>query len=205
MAKRSYVSPQRAAAAAETRGRIIDAAIGILRDGDIASFSLDAVGKAAGVTRLTVYNQFGSRGRLLETVFDEIAAAGGLQRLQDATTNPDGRAGIDQLIDIFCAFWGSDRAVARLHDAMAMDEELAHALRARNERRRSGIGTLIDRIVGSRASDSARNETVDLIFGLTSCAMYHMLAGARSADAVAKLIRQAAADAIDRLARAPSR
>ena len=50
------------AAAAEKRERVIEAAARSLReDASIASFSLDAVAKAAGVTRLTVYHQFGSR------------------------------------------------------------------------------------------------------------------------------------------------
>ena len=50
------------AAAAETRERVIEAASRTLREGEsIARFSLDTVAKVAGVTRLTVYNQFGSR------------------------------------------------------------------------------------------------------------------------------------------------
>jgi AcrR family transcriptional regulator len=202
MTKRRYVSPQRAAAAAETRRRIIEAATQILREGDIAAFSLEAVSRAAGVTRLTVYNQFGSRRALLEAVFDEIALAGGLPQLQQAIINPNGRAGLDRLIQIFCAFWGGDPAVGRLHDATALDEEFAQALRARNERRRVGIRTLIERIErseGSSASDTERNDAVDLIFALTSRAMYESLAAGRSSAAVAKMIRQASADIIDRL------
>ena len=76
MPPRSYVSPARSAAAAETRERVIEAASRTLREGEsIARFSLDTVAKVAGVTRLTVYNQFGSRRGLLEAVFDEIATA----------------------------------------------------------------------------------------------------------------------------------
>jgi len=204
MAKRPYVSPQRAAATAETRRRILLAAKQILREEDIAAFSLDAVGKAAGVTRLTVYNQFGSRAGLLEAVFDEIALGGRLPRLRDAIGNPDAREGLAQLIDIFCDFWSSDPAVERLHGAMAADEELADALRARNERRRAGIRTLIERIEGPRATKAER-DVIDLIFGLTSCAMYHMLAQARTSEAVAELIKQASNDAIARLVAPASR
>jgi AcrR family transcriptional regulator len=199
MAKRRYVSPQRAAAAAETRQRIIEAATQILREGNIAAFSLDAVSRVAGVTRLTVYNQFGSRRGLLEAVFDEIALAGGLPRLKEAISNPDARAGLDQLIQIFCDFWGSDPAVGRLHDAMGLDEEFALALRERNERRRRGIRTLIERIESGSAHDTERDEAIDLIFALTSCATYRSLASARSPAAVAKMIRQASADIIGRL------
>lgn len=64
MSTRRYVSSVRTAAAAAKRGRMIEEAARSLReDASIANFSLDAVAKAAGVTRLTVYNQFGYAGR----------------------------------------------------------------------------------------------------------------------------------------------
>src|SRR5713101_2771674 len=80
------------AAAAENRERVIKAAARSLReDASIASFSLDAVAKAAGVTRLTVYHQFGSRRGLFEAVFDEIARQGGLAEIPDAMAMSDPR------------------------------------------------------------------------------------------------------------------
>src|SRR5881392_1010587 len=137
MATRRYVSSVRTAAAAAKRDRVIRAAARLLREGaSIASFSLDAVAKAAGVTRLTVYNQFGSRRALLEAVFDEIARQGGLAGIADAMAMADPRAALDRLIEIFCAFWSRDAAVGRLHDAMATDPEFAATLVERNERRR---------------------------------------------------------------------
>src|SRR5260370_16636663 len=74
MPTRRYISSVRTAAAAEKRERVIKATARSLReDASIASFSLDAVAKAAGVTRLTVYHHFGSRRGLFEPVFDEFA------------------------------------------------------------------------------------------------------------------------------------
>ena len=89
MKKRAYVSSVRSEAAAEKRDRVIEAAAKLLReDASIARFSLDTVAKAAGVTRLTVYNQFGSRRGLLEAVFDDIARRGGLHEIADAMAMP---------------------------------------------------------------------------------------------------------------------
>src|SRR5438045_6467107 len=117
MKKRAYVSSVRSAAAAEKRDRVIEAAAKLLReDASIARFSLDTVAKAAGVTRLTVYNQFGSRRGLLEAVFDEIARHGGLHQLADAMAMADPRAALDRMVEIFCGFWSRDSAVGRLHD-----------------------------------------------------------------------------------------
>src|SRR5260370_35278451 len=82
MGTRPYTSSVRAAAAAKKRDRVIEAAAGSLReDASIASFSLEAVAKAAGGTRLTVYHQFGSRRGVVPAPLAESAAAGCLTEL----------------------------------------------------------------------------------------------------------------------------
>src|SRR6267154_1285856 len=105
MPRRVYVSSVRTAAAAEKRDRVLEAAAKALReDASIARFSLEGVAKAAGVTRLTVYNQFGSRRGLLEAVFDDIAREGGLHRIVDAMAMADPRGALDRMVGIFCGF-----------------------------------------------------------------------------------------------------
>src|SRR3982074_3235752 len=127
MPTRRYVSSVRTAAAAEKRARVLDAAARSLReDASISSVSLDAVAKAAGVTRLTVYHQFGSRRGLLEAVFDDIARQGGLTEIADAMAMSDPHAALDRLVEIFCAFWNRDPAVGRLHEATGPDPGFAH-------------------------------------------------------------------------------
>src|SRR5882757_502463 len=192
MPKRAYVSAVRATAAAEKRGRVLEAAAKSLReDASIASFSLDTVAKAAGVTRLTVYNQFGSRRGLLEAVFDEIARAGGLHQLAGAMAMDDPRAALERMVEIFCAFWKRDPAIGRLHEAMATDPEFATALLERNERRRQGLIVLIDRIAGRSATQRARQDAVDTIFALTSYPMFAMLGPGRSAEEACRLLQAA--------------
>ena len=205
MPRRSYVSVARAKAADAKRERVIAAAARFLREEDsIAAFSLDAIAKAGNVTRLTVYNQFGSRRGLLEAVFDDIARRGRLGRLNDAAAEPDPRKGLDMVIQIFCDFWASDPAVARLHDAMAIDPEFAQALIERNERRRPLIEKLIARMAANDVSAADQRDAVDLIFALTSCAMFRMLSGTRPAAAVHALILDATRAATDRIASANS-
>ena len=200
MRRRSYVSSVRDAAAAEKRDRVIDAAAKSLReDAGITSFSLENVAKAAGVTRLTVYNQFGSRRALLEAVFDEIARQGGLAGIADAMAMADPGAALDRLVEIFCAFWSRDPAIGRLHDAMATDPEFAAALTERNERRRKALNVLVERMAGKTASRRARQDAVDLIFALTSYAMFAMLSPGRSVSEVTDLVRSACHGALGRL------
>jgi AcrR family transcriptional regulator len=192
MKKRAYASSVRLAAAAETRSRVIAAAAKSLReDASIARFSLDTVAKAAGVTRLTVYNQFGSRRGLLEAVFDDIAQLGGLFELGEAVAMTDPHAALDRVVEIFCAFWARDPAIARLHEAIATDPEFGEALLARNERRRKLAKVLVDRIAAKTASRRARQDAIDLIFALTSYPMFAMLRSGRSAEEVCRLVQAA--------------
>ncbi|SHL25275.1 transcriptional regulator, TetR family [Bradyrhizobium lablabi] len=200
MSTRPYLSPVRTAAAAAKRDRVIEAAAGLLRgNASIASFSLDAVAKAAGVTRLTVYHQFGSRQGLLEAVFDDIARQGGLTEIADAMAMPDPRAALDRLVEIFCAFWNRDPAMGRLHEAMATDPEFAQALLERNERRRKAFDVLVKRIAAKSASPRARQDAVDMIFALTSFATFAMLSQDRSLDGVCELVKFACRSALDPL------
>ena len=199
---RSYVSSVRAAAAAETRTQVLEAAAGLLREAHFASFTLDSVAKAAGVTRLTIYNQFGSRRGLLEAVFDDLAEKGGLLRIAEAMAMADARQAIERLVVIFCEFWAADRAVGRLNEAIAIDAEFAEAVAARNERRRELMGVLVDRLcAGRRIGARARADAADLLFGLTGYAMFKALSMNRSAGAVRKLVQRMCSLALQELER----
>lgn len=189
MPARRYISPVRAAAAAATRQEVIAAAILLLRDDAVAAFTLEAVARRAGVTRLTVYNQFGSRLGLLEAVLDDLAVRGDLERLATALDDRDPWRSLDLLVEIICAFWSSDPAMGRLQEAVALDRDFAQAVRDRNERRRSIIGTILRRLDSSRGQD--RCDATDLIFSLTSHATYGALSEGRSPAALADLLKRA--------------
>ncbi len=204
LSRKPYVSALRAAAANEKRERVVTAATQSLReDGGLGGFSLDSVAKAAGVTRLTVYNQFGSRRGLLEAVFDDIAARGRLATIPEALSLPDPRQSLDAIIDRFCAFWSSDDAIARLHDAMATDAEFAIALTQRNERRRRLLQALMKRLVPADLPAQQRRDAIDFLYAMTSFAMFRVLRSNRSAAAVAQLIKTSCRAVLD--AAAPGR
>lgn len=198
--KRNYVSPVRASAAAETRERIIAAGARLLRkDASIANFSLDVVAKAAGVTRLTVYNQFGSRRGLLEAVFDGIAREGGLFELTDVMTMADPRAALDRVVAVFCTFWSHDPAIGGLNQAVATDPDFGDSLVERNERRRELLTALVSRIVEKPAAKHAVRDAVDMIFVLTSYPTFAALSPQRSTEEVCRLLQTACHAAVDRL------
>jgi AcrR family transcriptional regulator len=199
---RSYRSPRRDAAATQTRKRITAAAAAILGAPEgIGGFSLEAVAKKARVTRLTVYNQFGSRRALLEAVFDQRAARGGLHRIAEAMAGSDPHAGLREVIAIFCDFWSFDPgALGQLHAAGASDPEFDASVRERNERRRHLLAVLVGRIAeGGELHPQTRGDLIDVLFALTSFPFFSQLtAGKRPPDAACHLIQGLASDAVRR-------
>jgi AcrR family transcriptional regulator len=200
--RRTYRSPQRKAASEATRERIVRAASALLHSTNgVRRFSLASVGTAAGVTRLTVYNQFGSRRALLEAVFDAHAARGGLHRLADAMGDPDPSRALARLVSIFCDFWSYDSdAMAWLHGNSGVDAEFAESMRARQERRRHAVSVLVARM-GERGlvAESHQGDLIDILHTLTSFPVFASLtAGGRNRDATCGLIQNMVDDAVRR-------
>jgi AcrR family transcriptional regulator len=199
---RSYNSPGRDAAASQTRERIVAAAAAILGSAKgVEDFSLEAVAKAAGVTRLTVYNQFGSRRAVLEAVFDVVAVRGGLHRLAKAMTDPDPHTALARIITIFCAFWSFDPgALGLLHAVGSSNPEFAESISARNERRRKLFSGVVRRIAeDTPMRPRAQRDLVDVLFALTSFAFFAQLTtGGRGADAACRMVQELAQDAVRR-------
>src|SRR5579862_5656068 len=105
---RPYRLGARKASAEETRARVIAAARELLAtSASPVGFSVDAVARAADVARMTVYYQFGTKAGLLQAVFDELAAQGGLERLPVAFQKGNATEGLDEFISILCRFWAS--------------------------------------------------------------------------------------------------
>jgi AcrR family transcriptional regulator len=193
--RKPYRSELRDAAADVTRARIIEASRRLLAGGkDVPAFSLDAVARAADVTRLTVYNQFESKRGLLEAVFDDIARRGGLFELRSVMAGADAMSSLRQVVAVFCRFWAShDRALAKLAGMTKLDRDIAASLKQRTERRRRVLTVLVERLPRVRAAA----DLVDVLFALTSFEIFEALSvRQRSAAAVEALIWQLVEDSI---------
>lgn len=199
--KRGYCSPARTAGAERTRDRILASAGEILGTTGIGAFSLEAVGAAAGVTRVTVYKHFGSRRALLEAIFDDFAARAGLYRLPEAMKESEPLAALERVIDIFCGFWTFDPdAMARLYGFASSDAEFGDVLEARNDRRRRLLTAVVRRMEArGDIRKAAARELVDLLFALTAFPFHASLyTGRRSRQRVRKMIQDTARDAVRR-------
>jgi AcrR family transcriptional regulator len=154
----------------QRRGRIVAAAREELLSA--RRFSLEAVAERAGVSRVTLYAQFGDRDALLEAVYDDLAASGGLQRIPEAFATEDLGTALEMVVGIFCHFYGVHRDVLRRLQALSVlsaTEPSTHV--ARNARRRNLIQALLAR---AGIDDGHR---VDALQALTSFAYVDELAG----------------------------
>jgi AcrR family transcriptional regulator len=197
--RKPYRSEMREAAADETRARIVAAARSLLAGGkNVPAFSLDAVAREAGVTRLTVYNKFQSKRGLLEVVFDDVAGTGGLFELRSVMAEPDTAKALRHFVSVFCRFWAAHGKIFPKFSAVAkLDDEIAQSLKQRSERRRQVLSVLVDRLdLGQGEAD-----LVDVLFALTSFEMFDALSvRRRSHSAVEELMQQLVTDALKRFA-----
>lgn len=194
MCPRAYRSPGRESAAADTRDRILASARALLSVEGAVNFTIDAVAEGAGVARMTVYNQFGSKRGLVEALSDELAVRGGIRRLPEAFQARDARTGLQILIEAFSGLWRQERLlIRRLRAVQTLDPELSRT--NRDERRRQALLVLLRRLAsetGRPAHDEVET-SADLLLVLTSFDAYELLlASGRDADSVAGLIMDSA-------------
>ena len=202
MSPRTYQLGQRQAAIDDTRERIITAARGLLLSENFSSFTMEAVARAADVSRLTVYYQFDSKAGLLEALYDHLARNGALTEIPDVfREGNEPLQKLARLIEVFARFWASDRdVIRRLHALGALDAEIGKGLRARNERRRNALRVLVDlycRAYLHQFIPAEEQNAIDTLHMLTSFETYDALrTGERSLDDVVQILRKHALHAI---------
>jgi AcrR family transcriptional regulator len=136
-ALRRYRSELRDEQAQATRERILDAAIRVMARG-IASLSIPAVAREAGVSTATVYRHFGTKRDLVAAIYPHAAQQAGLDQLVLPST-------IGELRDGVRAYFG------RL-DRMGKNARAAMASPAAEEVRSAGMAhrlAMWNRLAGS--------------------------------------------------------
>ena len=136
---RPYRSDLRAEQAEGTRGRILDAALRVMTTG-VASLSIPAVAREAGVSVPTVYRHFGTKADLLAQMYPHAARRSGLDGLPDPTSLRDVRSSLRAIFERVDAL--DDMARAAM--ASPVGDEVRHAtIQGRYERIRR-LGDSID-------------------------------------------------------------
>lgn len=204
MSPRPYRLGQRQATTEQTRMRIINACRELLMaEHGFTHFSMELVARQADVARMTVYHQFGSKTGLLEALCDSLAANGGMEQMASAFRQSEPREALKQYITIFGRFWSADRLVTRrLRALAALDPEFEQVIRQRDEWRRRGVRTLLERITAerNRSNTATLDAAITVLSTLIGFETFDSLTGPdRSPEDVADLVYQLALAAIDRL------
>ena len=195
MSARQYRLGRRQSEVEQTRSRILAAARSLVSELGPDS-SVGKVAKRAGVSRITIYNQFGSKAALLEALSAEAGPPPAGAGPEEATGDP--AADLRFRIEQACAAWAAD---PRLHRQLAgrslgapgaaglvtherSDHDHALAVRlAAHDRLRPGCSI---------------KEAEDVIGALTSFPVFDRLhkEGRRSVTAVAEILLRMASGLI---------
>lgn len=193
MTTRPYKLGRRQLQADRTRTRLVTSARRLLMSKrGLDDFSVDAVARYAGVTRLTIYHQFGSKVDLLEALYDDIARRGKIgPRLAAAFQRTDPVACLDGVADAFVQFWHSQRLLLRRLRSMAVLDPSFKRGRERDQWRRKAVQTAVSRLpAATMSAPPGSEELVNVISMITSFETYDALAGANpDLEKIKKLVR----------------
>jgi AcrR family transcriptional regulator len=118
-AARAYRSPLRAQQAEETRARILDATVRVMAGG-LASVSIPAVAREAGVSVPTIYRHFGTKRDLLAAVYPHLVRRAGYDEMVVPRSMEELRDGVRATFDRIDSF----DALARAAMASPAAEEI---------------------------------------------------------------------------------
>ena len=133
---RPYTTARRRESA-ETVDRVLEAAERLIKEDAFHAATMDELAVAAGVSRATVFNRFGSKLGVLEALFTRGMEGPEMEAIQDALALEDPVAALDAVVEAGCAIWEACGFVVHQLQAVAVLEPDAAALidRQRDEQR----------------------------------------------------------------------
>jgi len=189
-ARGPYQLKHRADAAARTRQRCIDAARAVIADVGLHRLTLVAVAEGAGVSRPTVYEQFGSKLGLIDAITVDLDRRGGVERLLAAFVIEDPVESVRASLHAGYAVYDTDPELLRqLYAMAATDPDVAELMAVREGGRRSVVLGLVARLADTqrlRTGVSAEDAAAVLLV-LTHFATFDQLRAVSGARPPAEL------------------
>jgi AcrR family transcriptional regulator len=119
----------------ESRGRVMKAVRELLEEGAFHESTVEQVASRAGVSRATVYQQFGSRLGLVDAICDSLDLA-------HVEAAPD----VATLLQRTSEFWARDETLfGQLYDAAAVDPAAREFVERQTRDRYRHLSRLVDR------------------------------------------------------------
>lgn len=198
MAKRKYTQQARAAAAEETRQRILGAMRDRLRAAPSEALSIERVAQEAGVARSTVYLVFGSKAGLFEALGQDLLERTGFQRIVDAVALPDARDAVRESLRAAASVYAAERDVSRtIYSMWSLEPEaVRRAFEVVERGRAEGQGWLARRLAeeGHLHPDVTVEQAADILWVITSFETFDQLytgRGLSEKETAARLVMMA--------------
>lgn len=133
------------------RRRVVDAVRHRLIADGYHGLSLEQVAADAGITRVTIYRQFGSKLGLLAAAADDLAARGEVvPRVAEALAASDPVIAFRSLVTQLCRFWSTDPELfRRLVGLAAVDPEAGRVIADRESWRHRQVGSAVRRLAAA--------------------------------------------------------
>lgn len=170
--KRDYHSTLRTAQAAETRRAVVAAALRLFVTHGYGATTIDAVAKAAGVSRKTVFTSVGGKVELLKTALDwtvagddRQVAVGDRPRMRDVLALDDPERLLTEWAHVMVEIDQRVTGVFRALEVAAETDDDAHRLLEEAQQQRlDGAREVVKRLAKLDAlnSETSRSEAVDV-------------------------------------------
>ena len=194
--KRAYHLGLREKSIDRNRAQILRAARSVFSKAGFHSAGLEEVALRAGVSRKTVYYQFGSKMGLFEALVSELETSVALPgRIQIIIQQSGRKAVLDYFAEV-AKFWGRNHEIMRaLHGVAASDADARKVLDRHDLARRKRLTTFVERLA---SRDELRENwtprlAVDLLWLLSSFASFDQLVerSRMSVETAARMLAEA--------------
>ena len=197
--RRPYELGRRQEASDRRRDAVLTAAREQLERSGLSDVTMDSLAKAAGVTRQTIHNLFGTRSALLEALFDRLAADAGMGRMREVFAAPDGDTALVRMVEVFTQFWSGQRMILKKIRAIAaLEPDFGAAVKARDARRQGIAARVVERLSarGPEMDEEERGRKIACLVALTSFEFFDAMAEScgdqeKAAEWLGGLVRKA--------------
>jgi AcrR family transcriptional regulator len=146
VATRSYTAGRRRGSP-ESVDRVLQAAERLIKGGSFHTATMEELAAAAGVSRATVFNRFGSKLGVLQALFARGMEGPEMEAIQKALQTEDPVEALEAVIAAACAIWDSQGFIHEHLEAIAVLEPDASALvDEQREQQRAEIHDLVRRL-----------------------------------------------------------
>jgi AcrR family transcriptional regulator len=146
MATRPYTAARRRTSP-ESAKRVLEAAERLIRDDAFHTATMDELAAAAGVSRATVFNRFGSKLGVLQALFARAMEGPQMDAIREALEIEDPVAALEAAIAASCAIWDREGYIHEQLQAIVVLEPDASALiDEQKQEQRAGLQALAQRL-----------------------------------------------------------